>query len=429
MRYNIGVRELIYRLKRYWHLIKTGLWEGQRAQKRTNYPEKKLKIITVTGTDGKTTSSSLIYHLLKEAGYKVGLISTVAAYIGNKEIDTGFHVTSPGPAQLYGFMKQMVAKKIEYLVLETTSQGIYQLRTWGIVPEVAAITNLDYEHLDYHVTPENYWRAKLEIVGKSRIAVINQDMKQREFAEEELKKVQDRRNGLPKILYYGAEIKFPRALEATIEKCFLQDFNQINARLALTTVAAIGVDFRGRSEIEKMVRALKNFKMPRGRMETVKNDLGLKLIVDFAHTPQGLRAALENIRTENQEEIKAGAKLISIYGCAGLRDRIKRPVMGRIGAELSDIAIFTAEDPRTENIWSIINQMKGDLGDYYGKVVTVINRREAIEFALTKLAKKGDIIAIFGKGHEQSMNYGEGEELWNDIDYLEKRVKEEQKRD
>lgn len=428
------MKEIIYRLKRYWHLISTGWLEGAIAAWRTGHPEKKLKIIVVTGTDGKTTSSSLIYHLLRMTGHKVGLISTVAAYIGHQELDTGFHVTAPCPRDLYRFMAQMVNKKIEYLVLEATSQGVYQYRTWGIEPEVAALTNLDREHLDYHVTAENYWRAKLLILGQSRIAVMDAKMPELKFALEELRRIgkavaikkntnlepeeelEVLRQSLksPRVIYYGQNLKFGLELEKVLKKKFSQEFNQLNARLALTVAGCVGVKLHDKDEEKKIIQAINDFKLPRGRMQELENNLGVKLIVDFAHTSQALKAALQSIRAENPH-----ARIISIYGCAGFRDRQKRPVMGRIGAELSDIVVFTAEDPRTENIWSIINQMKGDLGEHYGKVISIANRREAIEFVLEKIMKKGDVIAIFGKGHEKSMNYGHGEELWNDIEFLE----------
>lgn len=436
------MKEIIYWIKRYWHLVRTGWLEGVIAAWRTGHPEKKLKVIAVTGTDGKTTSSTLIYHLLRAAGYKAGLISTVAAYISNQELDTGFHVTSPAPRDLYGFMKEMVKKKIEYLVLETTSQGIYQYRTWGIKPEVAALTNLDREHLDYHVTAENYWRAKLSIFGQSRIAVFNADMPELKFALKELRRLgraaeikkntnlepeeelELLRQSLrrPKVIYYGQNLKFGAELERALIRNFPQNFNQLNARLALTVTGCVGVKLQDKDEAKKVVTALDNFQLPRGRMQEVANNLGVKLIVDFAHTSQALKAALESIKAENPR-----ARIISVYGCAGLRDRQKRPVMGRIGAELSDLAVFTAEDPRTENIWSIINQMKGNLGEYYGKVISIANRQEAVEFVLEKVMKRGDVVVIFGKGHEKSMNYGQGEELWNDIEFLESWLKKNKK--
>jgi UDP-N-acetylmuramoyl-L-alanyl-D-glutamate--2,6-diaminopimelate ligase len=148
-------------------------------------------------------------------------------------------------------------------------------------------------------------------------------------------------------------------------------------------------------------------------MQFIKNDKNFKIVVDFAHTPQGLRSALTALRFIMKKE-KMPGKLIAVYGCAGLRDAIKRPMMGQIGVELADLLVFTAEDPRTEDIWSIIRQMKEALTSGHNKILSIPDRREAIHFAIQKLAKKGDLIAILGKGPEQSMCYGTTEIPWSD---------------
>src|SRR5260221_28136 len=165
--------QLLYQLKRPFHLLKTGLLKGFPAQVKYKFPARKLKIIAITGTDGKTTSSTLLYHVLQKAGKKVALLSTVAAYIGNEEIDTGFHVTTPDPKALQGFLRKMVDEEYEYLVLEATSHGMYQYRLWGIQPMLAGVTNITREHLDYHVTYDLYLQAKVELLKKAKVAVIN----------------------------------------------------------------------------------------------------------------------------------------------------------------------------------------------------------------------------------------------------------------
>lgn len=408
----ITTKEIIYRLKRPYHFFKTGLFGGFPAQLRYFFPEKKLKIIAVTGTDGKTTTSSLIYQLLKEAGYKVGLISTVAAYIGDQELDTGFHVTSPHPHDLYKFLRQMVAAKIEYLVLEVTSQGAYQYRMWGIKPFIAGLTNVDFEHLDYHLTQENYLAAKMLVLNHSRTAVVNQD--QDIFAH-----VKKNLRPKTKLMTFGKETRFSSALEKAIRTTVREDYNRLNAYLAITIVKKIGITDKD------IIAALAKFKLPQGRMEIVPNNLNFTMIVDFAHTPQGLNSALSNIR---KNYVKKNAQLIGLVGCAGLRDVQKRPKMGKIMGKYCDIAIFTAEDPRTENIWSIINQMKSGLEGTQAKVISLPHREEALTWAIKEYGKKNNVIAIFGKGHEQSMCYdGVTETLWNDICGAQKIIKKLEK--
>ncbi len=406
------LQEIIYQAKRPYHFFKTGLFGGFPAQLRYFFPEKKLKIIAVTGTDGKTTTSTLIYQLLKEAGYKVGLISTVAAYIGDKELDTGFHVTSPHPRDLYKFMRQMVKEKIEYLVLEVTSQGAYQHRMWGIKPLIAGLTNVDFEHLDYHLTQENYLAAKMLVLNHSRTAVVNQD-------QEIFSAVKKSLRPKTKLLTFGKETRFSSSLEKTLRTTLREDYNRLNAYLAITIAKKIGVTDKD------IISALVKFKLPQGRMEIVPNNLNFTMIVDFAHTPQGLNGALSNIR---KNYVKKNTKLIGLVGCAGLRDVQKRPKMGKIMGQYCDLAIFTAEDPRTENIWSIINQMKSGLEGTQAKVVSIPHREEALTWAIKEHGKNNNVIAIFGKGHEQSMCYdGVTETLWNDICGAQKIIKKLEK--
>ena len=397
-------RDLIYKLKRPYHLLKTGLAKGLKARLQYNFPDKKLKIIAITGTDGKTTSSTLLYHVLKASGKKVGLISTVGAYIGEQKIETGFHVTSPGPDQLFAFMKRMLTEGIEYLVLEFTSQGAYQSRLFGIKPLIAGVTNIDQDHFDYHLNYQNYLAAKAIVLKKAKTVVLNEDDQsyyrlRRLFPSSQYK-----------VLEYSQEIKLAAKVEKAIKERFLEAFNQNNARLVSTIALELGL------EPGAIAQAINQFEGVEGRMQIIPNQKGLKIVVDFAHTPQGLRSALTALR-KNQ------GKLIAVYGCAGLRDAAKRPIMGEIGVELADLLVFTAEDPRTEDIWSIIRQMKESLQTGHNKIASVPDRQEAINFAIQKLAKKGDTVAIFGKGPEKSMCYGTTEIPWSDEEAVLKALK------
>lgn len=399
-------RDLVYKLKRPYHFIKTGLLRGLKARIKHNFPDKKLKIIAITGTDGKTTSSTLLYDVLKSSGKKVALVSTVGAYIGEKKIETGFHVTSPSPDQLFAFMSQMLDQEIEYLVLEFTSQGAYQSRLFGIKPLIAGVTNIDQDHFDYHLNYQNYLEAKAIGLKKARTVVLNEDDQsyyrlRRLFPSSQYK-----------VLEYSQEIKLSNKIEKAIKDRFLEVFNQNNARLVSTIALELGL------EPEQIAQAIGKFKGVEGRMQIIPNQKGLKIVVDFAHTPQGLRSALTALRLMMKKDARAnktaGGRLIAVYGCAGLRDAAKRPIMGEIGVELADLLVFTAEDPRTEDVWSIIRQMKESLQSGHNKISSIPDRQEAINFAIQKLAKKGDTVAIFGKGPEKSMCYGTTEIPWSD---------------
>lgn len=384
-----------YYLKRPFHFLKTGILNGVPSQIKYRFPNKKLKITLITGTDGKTTTSSLLYHIMKSSELKVGLISTVAAFIGDEESDTGFHVTSPQPKDMYKFMRKMVDDGYTHLVLEATSHGAYQYRTWGITPQLAGLTNIAYEHLDYHINYQEYVKAKMSLMRKSKKVYLNED----DESLQTIKKL------FPNLRYdtYSVNDRLPTKITAAIKERFPENYNQMNAKLATKLAQENGV------EDADIAAAITTFPGIPGRMEVVATK-PCRVIVDFAHTPQGLKAVLSQLKKQK----KSDAKLIAVYGCAGLRDRLKRPVMGKIGTDLADLVVFTAEDPRTEDVWSIIRQMKEGLAANHAKISSVAGRKEAIRFAIKKLASSKDTVAILGKGHEQSMCYGTTEYPWSD---------------
>jgi UDP-N-acetylmuramoyl-L-alanyl-D-glutamate--2,6-diaminopimelate ligase len=395
---------LVYHLKRIFHFFKTGLLLGLPAQIKYKFPARKLHILCITGTDGKTTSSTLLYHVLRHAGKKVALLSTVAAYIGDEEIDTGFHVTTPDPAQIQKFMHRLVTEGYEYLVLETTSHGIYQHRLWGVTPEIVGVTNITPEHLDYHVTYDLYLQAKALLARKAPVVVMNGDD---DLSFAKLKK--ELRGTAKEIIVYSAEDTLPRSVKEAITTRFTQSYNRMNSRMVYAIVQKYGISN------SEFAQAIRSFIGIPGRMQSLGSKNGIEVIVDFAHTTNGLREALMTLRQKIDQK-KSKGKLIAVFGCAGLRDIQKRPFMGRSGSEIADLAVFTAEDPRTEDIWGIIRQMKSNLGEYHAKVLSIADRKEAITFAIQKLAKPGDIVGIFGKGHERSMCYGTTEYPWSDTD-------------
>lgn len=393
-------RSLLYALKRPFHFVKTGLFNGLPAQIKYGWPARKLVIFGITGTDGKTTSSTLLYHVLKTAGKKVGLVSTVAAYLGEDQIDTGFHVTTPSPAQLQALMRRMVKEGYEYLVLETTSHGLYQYRTWGVTPTLAGVTNIDNEHLDYHLNYDNYVEAKALLLKQAKVAVINAD--DRSYGK--LKRIL--KNTRTQVIEYSSHTPLPTVINKAVKARFPEKYNHMNARLVTALAHQVGVTN------QDIANGMSTFPGIPGRMESIPNDRKLNIVVDFAHTPQGIEAALTALRQKMSSQKKKG-RLISVNGCAGLRDTTKRPVMGAIAAELADLAVFTAEDPRVENVWSIIDQMKQNLGTHHDKVVSIADRKAAIAFAL-QAARPGDTVVVLGKGHEQSMCYGTTEYPWSD---------------
>ncbi|MBD3250780.1 MAG: UDP-N-acetylmuramyl-tripeptide synthetase, partial [Candidatus Pacebacteria bacterium] len=334
---------LLYHLKRIHHFFKTGLLRGLPAQFKYQFPARKLKIITITGTDGKTTSSTLTYHLLQKAGKKVGLISTVAAYIGDQELDTGLHVTAPSPDKLQKFIRQMVDKGIEYLVLELTSHGVYQYRSWGIKPWIAGLTNVTHEHIDYHQTYELYLEAKAKLLRQAKIVILNLDDQSHPKIRRKLK------GDKQEIEAYSLEYQLAQTVKQAVKERFPAQYNQMNARLAIKIAKKVGLSDK------QIAHGIKSFKGVPGRMEQVKNKRGFETIVDFAHTPNALYQALSSLRTKMEKRAKKNqGRVIAVFGCAGLRDYQKRPMMADYAVKLADLAIFTAEDPRTENVETII---------------------------------------------------------------------------
>lgn len=366
------------------------------ANLKYSYPTRKLKVIGITGTDGKTTTTNMVYKILKDAGKKVSMVSTINAVIGGKIYDTGFHVTSPSPQMVQKFAKIAVEHGDEYLVLEATSHALDQYRFLGIKFDIAVLTNITHEHLDYHKSFENYTKAKLKLINNSKIAIVNENIK-----------------GISKkTITFGLHSGDFNQDKYNLKLKMPGDYNTENALAAFTVAKVLGID-------EKVIRqSLQSFDKLKGRMEEVENKKGIKIIIDFAHTPNALENALQTLRKETK------GHLIAIFGSAGKRDADKRPLMGEIGMNLADLVIITAEDPRGQ--LEIINEQitKGALksGAILDKNYFIIpDRQSAINFAIQTLAKKGDIVGIFGKGHETSMNIdGKSEIPWSDTKAVRK---------
>lgn len=352
------------------------------------FPAKKLTVIGVTGTDGKTTTVSMIYHILRLAGEKVSMISSVNAQIAGKSLDTGLHVSTPSPWQVQKFLRIAADAKNQYVVLEATSHGLDQNRLAFVDFTIAVLTNITHEHLDYHKTYENYRNAKLKLFRRVKFSVINADDNSYNYVKNHVS---------GKVIAYSQKGK--------------GDYNSSNAQAALEAVGVLGIS---RREAEK---ALKTFPGVKGRMEEVKLSQQFRVIVDFAHTPNGLEQALKTLRSKLNV---TGASLIAVFGSAGERDRLKRPLMGKVANAYADFIVLTSEDPRKEDPYDICRQIVGDIKSKKFKIIT--DRQEAINFAI-KIAKANDVVAIFGKGHEKSMAYGKKEFPWDEFEAVRKAIK------
>ncbi len=368
------------------------------------FPSRKIKVIGVTGTDGKTTTVNMIYQILKAAGKRVSMVSTVNAVIGSKKLDTGFHVTSPDPLMVQKLIRQSVRYKDEYIVLEVTSHALDQYRFWGVNFMAAVITNITHEHLDYHKRWENYFYTKAKLIKDAKIAVINRD-------ETHYLKLASLANGDVYSFGLSREADF-NPTKFPIRLNIFGEFNLLNALAAATLTINLNID----GEIVR--NSLAKFKLPIGRMDEIKNERGFKIYIDFAHTPNGLSQALKALNKQKK------GRIIAIIGAEGYRDEQKRPMMGEIATKLSDIVIITSVDPRglIEQINNQIMQGVKRVGGILGENIFIENNRlKAIDLALNQLAKKGDTIAIFGKGHEKTMNLdGKGEVGWSDYLAVEK---------
>ncbi|MCH3964192.1 MAG: UDP-N-acetylmuramoyl-L-alanyl-D-glutamate--2,6-diaminopimelate ligase [Clostridium sp.] len=368
------------------------------AAAASNYygnPAEKIKIIGVTGTNGKTTTTFMIKSILEEAGYKVGLVGTIANYIGSKKLHSDR--TTPESLELQKLFGEMVDCGVDYCVMEVSSHSLYLNRVYGVEFSQAVFTNLTRDHLDFHKTFENYYRAKLILFENTLNSIINIDDKygKRVYEDAGGSKVTYGTDTCADIRAYNLDIHsrgagFDVTYKGKKEHINLNIPGKYNVMNALGSIGACiseGIDMDTvRSGLEKMLA------VP-GRCEIVTHgyNLGYEVIVDYAHTPDGLENILKTAREFT------GGRLIAVYGCGGDRDNTKRPIMGEIGTKLSDFAIITSDNPRSEDPMHIIDEVvDGIKGDNY---IVIENRREAIKTAID-MAEKGDVIVIAGKGHE-----------------------------
>ncbi|MCK0110429.1 UDP-N-acetylmuramoyl-L-alanyl-D-glutamate--2,6-diaminopimelate ligase [Flavobacteriaceae bacterium S0825] len=387
-------------------------------------PSENLKLVGVTGTNGKTTIASLLYQLFKKAGYKVGLLSTVKILVDEKEYKT-IH-TTPDSLTINKYLSEMNDEGVEFCFMEVSSHGIHQSRTEGLHFEGGIFTNLTHDHLDYHETFAEYRDVKksfFDNLPKSAFSLVNVDDKNGAIM---LQNTASKKYtyALKSFADYRAQI-----LENQLNGLFLKiNDNEVWTRLignfnAYNLLAIYGTaDLLGLESVE-VLRLMSELDSVSGRFQYLISDEKITAIVDYAHTPDALKNVLEtinSIRTKNEE-------LITVVGCGGDRDKTKRPKMAHIASALSDKVIFTSDNPRTENPEQIIKDMEvGVQPQNFKKTMSIVDRNQAIKTAC-QLANANDIILIAGKGHETYQEINGVRTNFDDYKIVEEFLKQLQK--
>lgn len=351
----------------------------------------RLCIVGITGTNGKSSTASPVKDVLNSFGIKVGVIGTVKNLVGDKEFETT--MTTPDPYEIHRLFSLMEKDGIKYCIMEITSQALHQMRHTGIHFKVAVFTNLTQDHLDYHKTMDEYKRCKKELFYNCDTAIMNCDDEHFEYFKDGIN---------AEIVTYGiknaADLKAesiklsPKGVSyslfgKTVYYNVVGKFSVYNSLAVIGTVLKLGFSF------SDILSVIENVSSVKGRLELLKTDTDYNIIIDYAHTPDGFIKALEAVR-----EFTTG-NVITVFGCGGDRDKTKRPKMGRIATEYSDVVIVTTDNPRTEDQSVITKEiLLGTVGSK-AEIVTIENRTEAIEYALS-IAKKDDTVLLSGKGHE-----------------------------
>lgn len=397
------------------------------------FPARQLVVFGVTGTDGKTTTVNLLHRILGAAGLRAGMITSVNAVLGDEDLPTGLHVTTPSASEVQGYLARMLRAGLTHAVLETTSHGLAQGRVTACDFDVAVVTNVTHEHLDFHGSWQNYWAAKALLFeglmagarkpGQPKVSVTNADDEgSASFAgypaDLHLRYSLDRSRGAE---LYARDVVYRRDRtrftlvgpfgEQVVASPLVGAYNVSNILAAAGAAHGAGVSRRA---IAAGIGALAG--VP-GRMERIDEGQDYLALVDFAHTPNSLQRVLEVARTL----VSGAGRVIVAFGSAGLRDPAKRGMMARVAARLADLTILTAEDPRTESLDDILAEMAdacraagGVEGETFWRVP---DRGEALH-RMVQMARAGDVVLACGKGHEQSMCFGTVEYDWDDRDAL-----------
>lgn len=423
----VGDRELADLPVPYVQVANAQEATGRLAAAYHGFPARRLVVIGVTGTDGKTTTSTLIHRILQEAtGGRAGLVSTLSAELGDVSADTGLHVTTPSAPQVQAYLAQMVANGLTHAVLEMTSHGLAQGRLQGVDVDVAVLTNITHEHLDYHGSFENYRTAKGRLFamlgesarkpGQPKLAVINADDPNAEyFAAFPADRVV--RYGLRQQAadFRATDVRFlPDATRFRLERPGLELVTAlVGAFNVYNVLAAAAVGYSLHFNPNNIWAGIEAVRAVSGRMERIHEGQDFMALVDFAHTPN----ALDNALTAARTMLSGRGRVIAVFGSAGLRDREKRRLMAEVSARKADFTVLTAEDPRTESLADILEAMAAGCASQGGvegeTFIRVPDRGEAI-FRACQMARPGDLVIVCGKGHEQSMCFGTIEYPWDD---------------
>lgn len=370
---------------------------GRMASAWYDFPSSKLKLVGVTGTNGKTTIATLLYQLFRELGYKTGLLSTVCNYVNEQAIEATH--TTPDSLALNELLAQMVDAQCEYAFMEVSSHSVDQRRIAGLEFDGGIFTNLTRDHIDYHLTFENYLKAKKQFfdeLSSEAFALTNADdknglvMLQNTKASKYTYSLRGMADFKTKILEHGFDGMLLDMNETEINVSFIGKFNASNLSAVFGAAILLGQD---KLEVLRIMSALHSVS---GRFETLRAPAGYTAIVDYAHTPD----ALNNVISTINQILQGNGRLITVVGCGGNRDKGKRPMMAREAVDGSWKAILTSDNPRFEEPQDILNDMIAGL-DLMQKTksLTIVDRREAIKTACA-LAQTGDVVLVAGKGHE-----------------------------
>ncbi len=425
------------------------------------FPSRQLALVGITGTDGKTTTTNLLYQILQAASRQVSMISTVNAVIGDHVFDTGLHTTTPDAPDIQRYLAQMVQNGTEIGLLEVTSHGLAQHRVTACDFDVAIVTNITHEHLDLHGSLANYWAAKamlfeslenrrtgiLPVIGEQarclsyqKMAILNCDDSSFGYLKEKLPTTAWLGYSMAQhpeaavwaedIIYGADKTRFTvRTVgqASCLSRNDRQDACLTNKDLNFEVATALVGHYNVSNCLAALTAALTYFEVSPlaiqqgianlagvdGRMERLDEGQPFIALVDFAHTPNALRRTLQAARLM----VKTGGRVIAVFGCAGLRDVDKRAMMGHVAAELADYTIITAEDPRTENLADLMAEiakaMKASGAIEGQNFVCIADRGRAI-YQAVQLARSGDVVLALGKGHEQSICFGTTEYPWDD---------------
>jgi len=371
---------------------------GKMAANFYGHPSSKLKLVGITGTNGKTTIATLLFKLFRELGYKVGLISTVQNQI-NDEVMPATH-TTPNPIAVNELLNQMVDTGCDFCFMEVSSHAVAQHRIEGLDFAGGVFSNLTHDHLDFHKTFDNYLKAKkafFDMLPRTAFALVNTDDKNGEVMLQNTKALK-KTYALKQLADFKAKIIENRFSGLNLEIDHVDVFFKLVGSFnAYNLLAAYGTAILLGEDKFNVLTLLSNLTGAEGRFDYVSNKQHIIGIVDYAHTPD----AVQNVLSTIQDIRKGTEQVITIIGCGGDRDKTKRPVMAQVACDWSDKVILTSDNPRTENPQTIVEEMEvGVSPTNRRKTLTIVDRKEAIKTAC-HLAKPGDIILLAGKGHEK----------------------------